>query len=206
MKKWALLLTTAMLAIAASAADQPNIIIIMADDSGYSDLGCYGGEIDTPHLDSMAANGLRFKNFYNNGRCSPSRASLMTGRDAAHAGFAAGTLGGWAREMKQPSYRARMPYDLPTIAELMKESGYNTMMTGKWHLGGSLLKNQPGMQAWWKKCHPGWELTDAEIEADFNALPAQRGFDKFFGLIHGETHQFFTPADKHEYLEGNKST
>ena len=206
MKRLTTLLTAGILATVASAAKKPNIIIIMADDSGYSDLGCYGGEIDTPHLDTMAANGLRFKNFYNNGRCSPTRATLLTGRDSAHAGFGAGTLGGWNREMKQPAYRARMPYDLPTIAELMKESGYNTMMTGKWHLGGSLLKNQPGMQAWWKKCHPGWELTDEEIEADFNALPAQRGFDKFFGLVHGETHQFFTPSDKHEYLEGNKHT
>jgi len=99
---------------------KPNIIIMMTDDSGYSDLGCYGGEIDTPNLDRMAAKGLRFRNFYNNGRCSPTRASLLTGRDSAHAGFGAGTLGGWNREMKQPAYRARLPYDLPTIAELMK--------------------------------------------------------------------------------------
>jgi len=184
--------------------ERPNIVIIMTDDSGYSDLGCYGGEIDTPNLDRMAANGLRFRNFYNNGRCSPTRASLMTGRDSAHAGFGAGTLGGWNREMKQPAYRARMPYDLPTIAEVMQASGYQTMMTGKWHLGGSHMKDGKGWQDWWKKQHPGWELTDAEIEADFNALPPQRGFDQFFGLIEGETHQFFTPSDKHEYFEGNQ--
>jgi len=186
------------------AQDRPNIIIIMTDDSGYSDLGCYGGEIDTPNLDRMAKNGLRFRNFYNNGRCSPTRASLMTGRDSAHAGFGAGTLGGWNREMKQPAYRARLPYDLPTIAEVMKASGYQTLMTGKWHLGGSHMKDRKGWQEWWKKQHPGWELTDAEIEADFNGLPPQRGFDHFFGLIEGETHQFFTAEDKHEYLEGNE--
>jgi arylsulfatase A-like enzyme len=186
------------------AADRPNIIIMMTDDSGYSDLGCYGGEIDTPNLDQMADGGLRFRNFYNNGRCSPTRASLMTGRDSAHAGFGAGTLGGWNREMKLPAYRARMPYDLPTIAELMKDAGYQTMMTGKWHLGGSQMKGSKGWQDWWKKQHPGWELTDAEIEADFNALPPQRGFDQFFGLIEGETHLFFTDKDKHEYFEGNE--
>ncbi|WDE97691.1 sulfatase-like hydrolase/transferase [Lentisphaera profundi] len=206
MKKLTWLLAALLLNSTVYSASKPNIIIIMSDDSGYTDLGCYGGEIDTPNLDKMASNGLRFKNFYNNGRCSPTRASLMTGRDSAHAGFAAGTLGGWNREMKQPSYRARMPYTLPTIAELMKQSGYTTMMTGKWHLGGSLLKLNPGSQAWWKQTHPGWELTEEEIEADFNALPAQRGFDKFFGLIEGETHLFMTPEDKHEYLEGNQHT
>lgn len=189
---------------ACMAAERPNIIIMLTDDSGYSDLGCYGGEIDTPNIDRLARNGLRFRNFYNNGRCSPTRASLMTGRDSAYAGFGAGTLGGWNREMKQPAYRARLSYDLPTIGEVMKAAGYHTMMTGKWHLGGSLMKNEPNRQAWWKKTHPGWELTKEEIEADFNALPSQRGFDDFFGLIEGETHQFFTADDKHEYLEGNE--
>ncbi|MGZ0655286.1 sulfatase-like hydrolase/transferase [Coraliomargarita sp. W4R72] len=184
--------------------ERPNFIIIMTDDSGYSDLGCYGGEIETPNLDRMAANGLRFRNFYNNGRCSPTRASLMTGRDAAHAGFAAGTLGGWRLEVNQAAYRGRLPYDLPTIAEVMKASGYQTMMTGKWHLGGSLMKQERAKQNLWKKLHPSWELTQAEIEGDFNALPAQRGFDQFFGLIEGETHQFFIPSDRHQYLEGNQ--
>jgi len=190
-------------AVGCMAAERPNVIIMMTDDSGYSDLGCYGGEIDTPNLDAMAKNGLRFRNFYNNGRCSPTRASLMTGRDSAHAGFGAGTLGGWNREMQLPAYRARMPYDLPTIAELMKAAGYQTMMTGKWHLGGSHMKTEPPRQAQWKRQHPGWELTDEELEADFNALPPQRGFDEFFGLIEGETHLFFQEGDKHEYLEGN---
>ncbi len=185
------------------AAEQPNIVVMMSDDSGYSDLGCCGGEIDTPNLDRMAAEGLRFRNFYNNGRCSPSRASLMTGRDSAAAGFAAGTLGGWSREMQQPAYRARLPYDLPTIAEVMKASGYRTMMAGKWHLGGSLLKKFPQWRGWWEKTHPGWVFSAEEAAADFNALPPQRGFDEFFGLIEGETHHFFTPSDKHEYLEGN---
>jgi len=198
----ALTLTTAV--TAATAAERPNIIVIMTDDSGYADLGCYGGEIDTPHLDRMAANGLRFRNFYNNGRCSPTRATLLTGRDSAHAGFAAGTLGGWNNESKRASYRARMPYDLPTIAELMKTAGYQTMMAGKWHLGGSHMKNSKNQQNRWKKSHPGWGLTEAELEADFNALPPQRGFDSFFGTLGPETHQFFTVDDKHRCYEGNQ--
>lgn len=187
----------------AAASERPNILIILADDSGYSDLGCYGGEIDTPNLDKLAHGGLRFRNFYNNGRCSPTRASLITGRDSAHAGFGAGTLGGWNREMKLSAYRARLPYDLPTIAEVMKATGYHTMMAGKWHLGGSLMKDEPKRQTLWKRLHPGWALTPEEIEADFNGLPPQRGFDEFFGLIEGETHHFFTPDDEQEYLEGN---
>ena len=187
-----------------SAADtRPNILIILTDDSGYSDPGCYGGEIDTPNIDKLAYDGLRFKTFYTNARCSPSRASIMTGRDSAYAGFGAGTLGGFKREMKQPAYRARLPYDLPTIAEVMKASGYHTMMTGKWHLGGSLMKTMPTYQGLWKRQHPGWDLTQEEIDADFNALPAQRGFDEFFGLIEGETHHFFTANDENEYLDGN---
>ena len=76
-----------LVCFSATAEKQPNIIIIMTDDSGYTDLGCYGGEIDTPNLDSLAKSGVRFKNFYNNGRCSPTRASLMTGHDAADVGF-----------------------------------------------------------------------------------------------------------------------
>lgn len=185
------------------AAGRPNIVVILTDDSGYTDLGCYGGEIDTPNIDKLARNGLRFRTFYTNARCSPTRASLMTGRDSAYAGFAAGTLGGGRREMKLPPYRARMPYNLPTIAELLKAAGYRTMMAGKWHLGGSLAKNSPASQKAWERIHAGWELTPDEMDADFNALPAQRGFDEFFGLIEGETEHFFTPSDRHQYLEGN---
>ena len=195
---------------------KPNILIILADDSGYSDLGCYGGEIDTPHLDKLAREGVRFRAFYNNARCSPSRATLLTGRDSGKVGFAAGTLGGWGREMEEPSYRARLPYQIPTLPELLKSAGYRTLMAGKWHLGGSLIKTGHDNPSEWKRCHPGWELTQAQIDADFNALPKQRGFDEFFGLIGGEAHQFLVPAadapaapngttlTNNEYLEGNE--
>ncbi len=183
---------------------RPNIIIVMTDDSGYSDLGCYGGEIETPKLPRLAKQGMRFVNFYTNGRCSPSRASLLTGHASGDVGFGAGTLGGWQREIKMPAYRARLPYHIPTIAELMKEVGYRTMMVGKWHLGGSLMESEIGLQMRWKKQHPGWELTREEIEADYNALPVQRGFEKYFGILEGENNCFITPDDNSTYLEGNK--
>ncbi len=202
--KWIPILTALTLTMAATAADRPNIIVIMTDDSGYADLGCYGGEIDTPNLDRMATRGLRFRNFYNNGRCSPTRASLLTGRDSAYAGFAAGQLGGWNNESKRPAYRARMPYDVPTVGELLKPAGYQTLMAGKWHLGGSYIKNSKSEQARWKKSHPGWELTEAELQAEFNALPLQRGFDTFFGTLGPEAQQFFTVDDKHQCYEGNQ--
>jgi arylsulfatase len=205
----AVLFSTAVVSASVLAADKtaaarPNILIILSDDSGYTDPGCYGGEIDTPNIDRLGANGLRFRNFYTNGRCSPTRASILTGRDSACAGFGAGTLGSWKLEIKDSAYRARLPYELPTLAEVMKGSGYHTMMVGKWHLGGSLMKNDPALQQKWKEDHPGWEFTQDEINADFNALPAQRGFDEFFGLVEGETDFFFTPQDPHEYLEGNE--
>lgn len=180
-------------------------MIILTDDAGYTDPGCYGGEIDTPNLDRLARNGLRFSNFYTNGRCSPTRASIMTGRDSAHAGFAAGTLGGWKCELPNPPYRARLAAELPTIAELLKSAGYRTFMAGKWHLGGSLMKGDPTQQSIWKKTHPGWELTQEEIDADFNALPTQRGFDHFFGMIEGGGNFFLLPGGKHTYLDGNQT-
>lgn len=208
-----LLIVLATLQTKATPASKPNILIIMADDSGYADLGCYGGEIDTPNLDALAREGVRFRSFYNNARCSPSRATLMTGRDSAQVGFGAGTLGGWNREIEEPSYRARLPYEIPTLPELLKPAGYRTLMAGKWHLGGSLLKTGHDSPAQWKRTHPGWELTPMQIDADFNALPSQRGFDEFFGFIGGETHQFLVPAadapkgttlTDNDYLEGNE--
>ena len=147
MKKTILIFTALMCTVAAVAA-RPNIIVIMTDDSGYADLGCYGGEIDTPHLDSLAQQGMRFKNFYNEGRCSPTRASLMTGHDAADVGFGAGTLGGHPT-INNPGYFGILPYTVPTVAELMRDAGYETLMVGKWHLGGThdIKTNKSGATA-----------------------------------------------------------
>ncbi|MBK1875266.1 sulfatase-like hydrolase/transferase [Pelagicoccus mobilis] len=183
---------------------RPNILIIMSDDSGYADLGCYGGEIDTPNIDSLASSGLRLTNFYTNGRCSPTRASLLSGLYGARVGFGGGSLGDWWRQYDSPAHRGRLPYDTPLLPELLNTAGYQTMMSGKWHLGGSLIKLQPELATEWKTHHPGWTFDDAEVEAEFNALPPQRGFDQFFGM-HGAQGDFFiTPNDPHEYYEGNQ--
>ena len=109
---------------------QPDIVVIMADDAGYSDFGCYGGEIETPVLDKLAANGLRFSQFYNTGRCCPSRAALLTGVYQHQAG-----MGHMARDRGIPSYSGTILPDVPTLAENLRKGGYRTMMTGKWHLG-----------------------------------------------------------------------
>jgi arylsulfatase len=109
---------------------RPNIVLIMADDMGYSDLGCYGGEIRTPNLDRLASEGIRFSQFYNGARCCPTRASLLTGLYAHQAGvgFMVSNLG----------YRACQGYlneRCVTIAEALRPAGYRTLMSGKWHVG-----------------------------------------------------------------------
>ncbi|MGC6455289.1 MAG: sulfatase-like hydrolase/transferase [Coraliomargaritaceae bacterium] len=187
------------------ADDRPNVVIILSDDSGYTDLGCFGGEIETPNLDQLALEGMRLTNFYTNGRCSPTRASLLTGMECGKVGFGGGSLGDWVREMPFPAHRGRLTTEVPTLAELLQSNGYRTLMSGKWHLGGSLMKYSAGAQKEWQRIHKGWELTEAEIEADFQALPSQRGFDDYFGIYSAQDNFFFLPGQPHPYMNGNKS-
>jgi arylsulfatase len=120
----------------ASSAERPNIVVILADDMGYSDIGCYGGEITTPNLDRLAANGLRFTRFYNTARCCPTRASLLTGLYPHQAGVGhmmeehLGTNG-----KPLPGYSGRLNDRCITIGEGLKSAGYFTAMAGKWHVG-----------------------------------------------------------------------
>ena len=113
-------------------SERPNIIIIMTDDMGYSDLGCYGAEINTPNLDGLAKNGLRFTQFYNTGRCCPTRTSLLTGLYAHQAG-----MGGMTSDAgpNRPGYRGRIMKRAVTIGEALAPAGYHTIQTGKWHVG-----------------------------------------------------------------------
>lgn len=113
---------------------RPNILLILADDLGWSDLGCYGGEIKTPHLDSLAANVLRFSQAYNSSRCWPSRASLLTGLTSHQAGI--GRFVG--RDTGLPGYRGRLRENTATPAEVLTPAGYGSFMAGKWHV------NEPG--------------------------------------------------------------
>jgi len=115
-----------------AASARPNIILILADDLGYSDLGCYGGEIDTPNLDALASNGLRMTQLYNTARCCSTRASLLTGLHAHQAGV------GWmTADNGLPGYRGFLTDRGVTIAEVLKRSGYRTYLAGKWHLRGA---------------------------------------------------------------------
>lgn len=149
--------------VVVQADDRPNIILIMVDDMGFSDLGCYGGEIRTPNLDQLASGGLRFKQFYNNGRCCPTRAALMTGLHPHQAG-----IGHMTETPEIPSPLEDEPYQgylnekCTTVAEVLRGAGYHTLMTGKWHLG--------------------YHRRDT--------WPLQRGFDRFFGIISGASHYF----------------
>ena len=142
------------------AQERPNIIIIMADDMGFSDIGCFGGEIHTPTLDGLAANGIRFTQFYNTGRCCPTRAALLTGLYPHQAG-----IGHMMQDRKLPGYRGDLGENTQTIAEVLRSSGYATYMSGKWHVT--------------KKIGPDLKTGDQ------HNWPVNRGFDRFFGTIHG---------------------
>jgi arylsulfatase len=147
----------------------PNIVLIMVDDAGYSDLGCYGGDIETPHLDRLAANGLRFTHFYNTARCCPARASLLSGLYPHQAGM------GWmtAANLGTDGYAGDLNDRCLTIAECLKPAGYATYMSGKWHLTHV------------KYCGP---------DGPKHSWPRQRGFDRFFGTILGGGSYFSTPS------------
>ena len=186
---------------------RPNIVVIMSDDSGFTDLGSFGGEIDTPNLDEIAKTGMRFSSFYSNARCSSTRATLLTGVNAAHVGFGGGVVGDWVRELPFPAHRGRLPYDQPLISELLGDNGYQTLMAGKWHLGGSYIKlNQKKLTPAWEEAHAGsgLKLTQEEMEQDYLGLPPQRGFQKSFVFHGAQGNLFFTPEDTHNYYEDNQ--
>ena len=149
--------------------EKPNIILIMADDMGYSDVGCYGGEIKTPNIDRLADDGIRFTQFYNTARCCPTRASLMTGLYQHNTGM------GWmtASDLGHTGYTGDLNNKCVTIAEALEDTEYSSYMTGKWHL-----------------TYNGYHKPDASK----HSWPMQRGFDRFFGHLTGGGSYFNTPT------------
>ena len=146
---------------------RPNIVVILADDMGFSDLGCYGGEIQTPNLDVLASGGLRFTQFYNNARCCPTRASLLTGLYPHQAG-----IGLMMEDLGEalPGYRGNLSPKCQTIPEQLKPAGYRSYAVGKWHVSRFTGKDGPKDQ---------W--------------PRARGFDRYYGTIHGAG-SFYDPS------------
>ncbi|MDQ4214643.1 arylsulfatase [Microbacterium capsulatum] len=145
--------------------DAPNVVLVLVDDLGFSDISPFGGEIDTPHLREIAEAGYRFTNYHTSTVCAPARASLLTGLNPHRAGFAtvAGSSPGY------PGFSAELPSDAPTLAESFRAAGYATFMVGKWHLTPS------------NKLHDG---------AEKSSWPVQRGFDRYYGCMDAYTTLF----------------
>ena len=152
---------------------QPNIILILADDMGFSDIGCYGSEIATPNLDRLAGEGARFSQMYSFARCCPSRAALLTGLYPHQAG-----VGHMVDNCGTRAYQGYLRDDAVTIAEVLKGAGYRTLMSGKWHVGGYMSPRRPET---WTPGAPGFPT------------PMTRGFDRHFGTLVGAG-SFFHPA------------
>ena len=123
-----------------NAPRRPNIILILADDMGYSDIGCYGGEISTPNLDRLAGEGMRFSQMYNTARCCPSRASLLTGLNPHQTGV--GHMGNNIEG--EPSYQGYLNNRCVTVAEVLRDAGYRTGISGKWHCGADPEREEEG--------------------------------------------------------------
>ena len=153
------------LVAAEESRPRPNIIVILTDDMGYSDLGCYGGEIRTPQLDALASGGVRFTQFYNTARCCPTRASLLTGLHPHQAG-----IGHMVDDRKLPGYTGDLLPSCVTIAEVLKTADYATYGVGKWHVTKY--------------------STDSDNKDNW---PTRRGFDRYYGIITGATN-YFEPA------------
>ena len=168
-----LLLCAAAASAQTQAPAKPNIVLILCDDMGFSDIGCYGGEVRTPHIDSLAANGVRFSQFKNTGRSCPTRASLLTGRYQHEVGM------GWmtAVDEHRPGYRGQIDAAYPTIAEILKANGYATYMSGKWHVTVDGAFGQPN-----------------------GSYPVKRGFDRYYGCLSGGG-SYYRPQPVYNDLE-----
>ena len=153
---FALWLASCVAGFAPAAVDRPNVLLIIGDDMGFSDLGVYGSEVATPNIDALASDGLRFTNFHVGATCSPTRSLLLTGVDNHRSGL--GNMHEFLTDEQrgQPGYEGYLNKDVVTIIQLIRDAGYSTYMTGKWHLG-----------------------------ADEGYRPHDRGFDQTYSLLQG---------------------
>ena len=156
----------------AGRAERPNVVLVLVDDMGFSDLGIMGSEIRTPNIDALAHNGVLLSAMYNCARCCPTRASLLTGLYPHKAG-----IGHMGTNLGTPAYQGFLRNDAATIAELMRLGGYRTLMSGKWHVGGDYTA----------RLVDSWRVGDVE-----HPTPRQRGFDRFYGFVDGVMN-FFSP-------------
>jgi arylsulfatase len=146
-------------------AGAPDVVMVVLDDTGFSHLGCYGSTIATPNMDALAAGGLRFTGFHTTALCSPTRASLLTGRNHHAVGMRAVSN----FDTGFPNMRGAIPKQAATLAEVLRDAGYATFATGKWHLA---------------------PMNECTAAGPFNNWPLQKGFDRYYGFLQGETDQF----------------
>lgn len=146
-------------------SDTPNVVVILFDDTGFAHLGCYGSDIDTTNIDRLADGGLRYNNFHTTALCSPTRASLLTGRN--HHAVGMRSIANF--DTGYPNMRGRISHNAATLAELLGDAGFATFALGKWHL-----------------C----PMTETSMAGPFDDWPLQRGFDRFYGFLQAETDQF----------------
>jgi arylsulfatase len=145
--------------------DAPNVVIILLDDTGFAHFGCYGSEIDTPNIDRLAANGLQYTNFHVTPLCSPTRAALLTGRNHHSVGMRC--ISNFNTGF--PNMTGHISNHAATVAEVLRDEGFTTFAVGKWHL-----------------C----QMADASAAGPYDQWPLQRGFDRFYGFMEGETDQY----------------
>ena len=156
----------------AQPAAKPNVLVIVADDLGYSDVGCFGGDIKTPNLDALAEDGVRLTGIYNEARCCPSRASILTGLYAHQAG-----MGGMSEATPRPGYLGHIRATAPTIAEALKPAGYRTAAFGKWHLANTLQRPNH-LKDLNRQTFP-------DVFCPIEQYPTRRGFDVYWGALWG---------------------
>ena len=154
--------------------DAPNVVVIVLDDLGFAQLGCYGSSIDTPNIDRLADRGIRFTNFHTTAVCSPTRACLLTGRNHHRVGM--GMLPDLP--VNFPAYTGQFPDGAATLAEILRDEGYATSAIGKWHL----------------------VPRDQRATGPYRMWPTGVGFDRYYGFLNGETNQWTPNLVRDQHL------